>query len=140
MAGGPRFYYRPYWNEHRFLADYPTRGPFDAALIRARFLAPYPPGTLHANRGLTGRELVDALIDSRGPYVIDPDSAVLRYGGVAALSRASQRLPYMPHAQVLTPPLSLLSFASPRDRLAFSQASAAMQGGAEVLSAPYFSV
>ncbi len=133
VSSDPRFYYRPIWNEYDFLGDYPRRGPFDAAILRGRHLAPHAPGSKFANSDPTGRRLADVLLDSGGPYVVDPDTPVL-----TAAVRGAERIAAMPHAQVLPLPLSRLSFASSSDRQAFVVAAVRAQAGAQLVVAPYF--
>jgi hypothetical protein len=138
LPQGPLFFYRPQHNEHRFLEHYPRRGKFDAALIPARYLAPYSPRSKYATQlGLSGRELADSLLSSGTPFVVDPDTAVLVAVSMSALP--TERIGTMPHAQVLNLPLSPMSFAIPANRRTFAQAAAgAPQAGAAALSAPYF--
>lgn len=135
LPAGPSFYYRAEHNDHNFLEHYPRNGPFDAALLAGRYLAPYPPASKPSSWGFTGRELADALDSSGSPYVIDPDTPVL----VAPVSKLpTPRLKNMPHAQTLMLPLSRMSFVANGDRIAFAQDAAAGQRGAAALAAPYF--
>jgi hypothetical protein len=136
LARGPLFYYRPQHNDHRFLEQYPRRGPFDAAILPSRYLAPYPPGSRSDRLGFTGRELADALHSSGAPYVVDPDTPVLAAVGNSTLP--TPRIGAMPHAQVLPLPISPMSFAIDADRQAFARTAATAQVGAAALSAPYF--
>jgi hypothetical protein len=50
----PVFYFRPKYHDHKFLEHYPRRGPFDAALISGRYLAPHPKGEPERAAGLDG--------------------------------------------------------------------------------------
>jgi len=136
VGGEPFFYYRPFWNEHKFLRSYPREGLFDAALLRGRHLAPHPAGSPVAARGETGRELANALNESGGAFVVDPDTPILAAGGVGDFP--SPRIALMPHAQVLELPVSRISFANPSDRRAFVGAAVGQQAGAQVVTAPYF--
>jgi hypothetical protein len=137
LPGGPLFYYRPYWNEHNFLEDYPTREPFDAAILLARHLAPHPPGSRAHRRGQTGRALADALIASGGPFVVDPDTPVLAAVGPGT-PMPTPRVGTMAHAQVATVPVTPLSLASAPTRLTFANAAVGAQAGAAAVAAPYF--
>jgi hypothetical protein len=129
----PSFYYRPYYNEWTFLRAY--RGPLDVVLLRSRHLAPHPPGSQPAARGATGRELVDAVVGSRRPFVYDPDTAFLAAGRLADLQ---PRWRLMPAAGLLSLPLTPVSFASGSDRRTFGQVVLADQAGASQLVPPYF--
>lgn len=134
----PLFYYRPYWNEHQFLRHYPQQGLFDAAILRGRHLAPHPQGSAAARRGESGRELADALGESGAAFVVDPDTPILAAGGQGDFP--SERVALMPHAQVLGLPVSRLSFTNTADRRAFVNAAVGQQAGAQVVTAPYFTV
>lgn len=136
VGGEPFFFYRPFWNEHKFLRAYPRDGLFDAAILRGRHLAPHPVGSTAAARGESGRELANALLESGGAFVVDPDTPILAAGGPAEFP--SPRVALMPHAQVLGLPLSRISFASPTDRRSFVSAAVGQQAGAQVVTAPYF--
>jgi hypothetical protein len=52
LPGGGIFYYRAEHNDHNFLEHFPRGGPFDAALVASRYLAPYPPKSKPASWGL----------------------------------------------------------------------------------------
>jgi hypothetical protein len=136
VGGDPFFFYRPFWNEHKFLRSYPQEGLFDAAILRGRHLAPHPAGSTAAQRGESGRELANALHEASAAFVVDPDTPILAAGGSGDFP--SPRVALMPHAQVLGLPLSRISFVSPSDRRAFVGAAVAQQAGAQVVTAPYF--
>lgn len=136
VGGEPRFYYRPYHYDANFLRQYAPSNPFDAALLRGRHLAPHPAGSQAAARGESGRELADTLTDSGGAFVVDPDTPILAAG--RARDFPSARIALMPHAQVLSLPLTRLSFANATDRQAFAAAAISAQAGAQVVTAPYF--
>jgi hypothetical protein len=132
----PGFFYRPTWNEHRFLAGLPVSGPFDAALLLGRHLAPHPVGSRSHNWGWTGRELPDAVLDGGADFLVDPDTPVLTAG--TARQMPTPRVALMPHAQVLTLPISRIVLANNNDRVDFVRAALAQQAGAAMLTAPYF--
>jgi hypothetical protein len=137
LPTGAVFYYRPTYNDHRFLEDYPQRSPFDAAVIPARYLSPYSPGSRSASRGHDPRALAAALTTARAPFLVDPDTPVL-----AALAPGvdppTPRVMTMAHAQAASLPVSPLSLAQPSARTAFIQAAVATQAGAAGIAAPYF--
>jgi hypothetical protein len=136
VGGEPFFFYRPFWNEHKFLRSYPREGLFDAAILRGRHLAPHPADSSAAKRGESGRELANALHESAGAFVVDPDTPILAAGGAGDFP--SPRIALMPQAEVLPLPVSRISFTSLSDRRAFVSAVIGQQAGAQVVTAPYF--
>jgi hypothetical protein len=132
----PSFYYRPFYNEVKFLESYPRRGPFDAALLRARHLAPHPAGSRGSRGGKSGRELAEAVSRARASYVVDVDTPLL---AAAARSDLPPRAQLMAAANVLPLPLTPASFSNQQDRLTFVQVVVADQAGAAELVSPYFS-
>jgi len=69
----PEFFYRPRFYDHLFLAGYPARGRFDAALLRGEYIAPHPPGSPSAIRGWSGRKPIEeGCSRSRAGFVVDP--------------------------------------------------------------------
>jgi hypothetical protein len=137
LPAGPLFYYRPTHNDHRFLEDFPQRSQFDAAIIPARYLGPFAPGSRSALRGHDPRALATALAAARAPFVVDPDTPVLA-ALAPGVSPPTPRVPLMAHAQVASLPISPLSLAQSGARTAFVQASVTAQAGAAAIAAPYF--
>jgi hypothetical protein len=133
------FFFRPNHNDHKFLASCPSRGPFDVALLRGRYLAPHPAGSPSAVRGSNGRELIErGCLRSRVDFVVDPDSSCLAQGSRSALGRTAA----MAHAQVLDAlgglPVTPVVLAASADRRSFVAAALGVQAGARELVAPYF--
>jgi hypothetical protein len=133
---GPLFYYRPDHNDHRFLEQYVQSEPFDAAVIPARYLAPYAAGSVRAQRS-DGRELATALQAVSGPFIVDPDTPVLAHL-TATSGEPTPRLRTMPHAQAVSLPVTLLSLAAPAAIRHFVTECLVAQRGASALAAPYF--
>lgn len=130
------FYFRPEDDQWRLVRACP-REAFDAAVVQARYIAPYPEG--HARHGSEPRELADALGTSGVPWVIDLgtpclcDKKIVDADGWARLRETD-------FARLFPLPLDWAVLEDPDARNAFVDAALAFQHEVPMLSAPYLEV
>ncbi len=117
------------------LVSSPSPRPFGAAIVYARYLAPYPPD--HPRAGQTTTELVDALRIAHVNYVIDPGTPALTKRDIAIIKEGA-RLRQTPMAAAVDLPLRADDLRNRRRREHFVDETMIMQAGAAAVAAPYF--
>lgn len=100
MAPNPRIYFRPENGDAALLASFAQPAPFDAAILAARYLAPYiEPGQGDPDA------LPDALANRNLQFIVDPGTPELAMPSFEA--RASERHRQSPIAKALPLPLEI---------------------------------
>lgn len=99
MSPRPRIYFRPDNGDAAFIAALTGPAPFDAAILPARYLAPYPAGGPQSDPDA----LPDALARQHLQFIIDPGTPELMMPSF--LTRASQRHRESPIATACALPL-----------------------------------
>jgi hypothetical protein len=112
----------------------PSPRPFGAAIVSARYLAPYPPS--HPRFGQTTTALVDALGAEKISYVIDPGTPALTQSDVGT-SREGARLRQSPMVAAIQLPLRPEDLRDRSRRERFVDDTLGAQTGAAALAAPY---
>jgi hypothetical protein len=108
--------------------------PFGAAILYARYLAPYPPD--HPRAGQTTTELVDALRAAKVNYVIDPGTPALSKPDIGTVKEAA-RLRRSPMVAAIGLPLRPDDLRNRARRERFVDDTMAMQAGAAAVAPPY---
>jgi hypothetical protein len=117
------------------LVSCPSPRPFGAAIVYARYLAPYPPD--HPRAGQTTTELVDALRAAKVNYVIDPGTPALSIRNIATIKEGA-RLRASAMVNSIDLPLRADDLRNRRRRENFVDDTVGVQAGAQALAAPYF--
>jgi len=133
MANG-QIYLRPEHDQWDLIRACAARRPFDAAIVYARYIAPYPAG--HPRAGHSPTELTDALRDVEFPYVVDPGTPALAKRDVATAKEAS-RLRESPMVAALDLPLRFADLAGRGRRDQFVDDTMVAQVGADAVAPPY---
>ena len=116
------------------LVSSPSPRPFGAAIVYARYLAPYPPD--HPRAGHRTTELVDALRAAQVNYVIDPGTPALTKRDIASVKEGA-RLRQTPMAAAVDLPLRSDDLRNRRRREHLVDDTLTMQVGAAAVAAPY---
>jgi hypothetical protein len=111
----------------------PRPRPFGAAIVYARYLAPYPVG--HPRDGQTKTELVDAMRAAGISYVIDPGTPALTKLDIATVKEGA-RLRQSPMVASIDLPLRVDDLSGRRLEH-FTDDTLGIQTGADALAAPY---
>lgn len=133
MASG-QIYLRPEHEQWDLIRASAPRRPFGAAIVYARYLAPYQHGHPRAGHSPTG--LVDALREVKIPYVIDPGTPALTKSDVAT-SKEAARLRQSPMVAAIGLPLRPGDLANSARRDQFVDDTMAVQTGADAVAPPY---
>lgn len=110
--------------------------PFDGCVIRANYLAEYPPG--HRDAEVDPRELTKSLEDKKWSWALDPNSAPLAHHQAASWTRPRARNCSL--AGALSLPWSVEELSKPEARGELIDRSVAMQDGAGPLAVPYLEI
>jgi hypothetical protein len=132
MANG-QIYLRARHDELELVSS-PSPRPFGAAIVYARYLAPYPPD--HPRAGQTTTELVDALRAAQLSYVIDPGTPALTKRDIVT-AKEGVRLRQTPMAAAVDLPLRPDDLRNRQRRERFVDDTLTMQAGAAAVAAPY---
>jgi len=132
MANG-QIYLRARHDELELVSS-PSPRPFGAAILYARYLAPYPPD--HPRAGQTTTELVDTLRVAQVQYVIDPGTPALTKRDIAS-AKEGARLRQTPMVAAIELPLRGDDLRNRRRRERFVDDTLTMQAGAAAVAAPY---
>ncbi len=132
MANG-QIYLRARHDELELVSS-PSPRPFGAAIVYARYLAPYPPD--HPRAGQTTTELVDALRAANLSYVIDPGTPALTKRDIAS-AKEGARLRQTPMVAAVDLPLRPEDLRNRKRRERFVDDTLNMQTGARAVAAPY---
>jgi hypothetical protein len=108
--------------------------PFGAAILYARYLAPYPTG--HPRAGQSTSELRDALRGAKVKYVIDPGTPAFTKSDIATV-KEGERLRESAMAAAIDLPLRAEDLRNRRRRERFVDDTLGIQAGAAALAPPY---
>jgi hypothetical protein len=133
VANG-QIYLRAEHDQLELVRSCPSPRPFGAAIVYARYLAPYPPGHHRAAQSTT--ELVDALRAAKINYVIDPGTPALTKRNIATIEEGA-RLRQSPMAASINLPLSADDLRNRYRRERFVDDTLGVQTGAQARAAPY---
>lgn len=116
------------------LVSCPSPRPFGAAILYARYIAPYPDD--HPRAGQATAALVDALRAAKVRYVIDPQTPALTKRDIKTVKEGA-RLRASLMARSIDLPLESDALRSWRRRERFVDDTMAMQSGADAVAPPY---
>lgn len=133
MANG-QIYLRAEHDQLELVRSCSSPRPFGAAIVYARYLAPYPPD--HPRAGQSTTELVDALRAAKISYIIDPGTPALTKHDIAT-AKEGARLRQSPMVEAIELPLRADDLSNRRRRERFVDDTLALQAGAAALVAPY---
>jgi hypothetical protein len=133
VASG-QIYLRAEHEQIELVRSCPSPRPFGAAILYARYLAPYPRDHPRADQSTT--ELRDALRAAKIKYVIDPGTPALTKANIAT-AKEGERLRASAMAAAIDLPLRAEDLRSRRRRERFVDDTLGLQAGAAALASPY---
>lgn len=131
VSSQPRLYFRPENGDAAFIASLAGPAPFDAAILAARYLAPYPPGGPQGDP----EALPEALARRQLQFIVDPGTPELVMPSFAA--RASERHRESPIASALPLPLTAAALRDQGGRAYLLEIVLSTQTRAAALVPPY---
>jgi hypothetical protein len=136
MAPRGLFYVRLAHEDWDFVDEIGESPPFDAAIVRASYLAPYPEG--HPRVGEPADRLTEALGRHRIDWGLDPATAA--HGHRRAADWTRPRASNCPLARTLPLPLTAARLSDPSSAEALVEAAAELQLDSRAMAAPYLEV
>lgn len=127
-----QFYVRLEHDQWRFARE--RARAYDAAIIPARYCAPYP--VTHPSAGQDHLRLATAVTEARRPLVVEPDTAPMLATGIARYDSAA-RLRATAAASVVELPLTVEQLRSAQRRDVFVDASMQDQRLARAVAPPH---
>ena len=137
MARG-NLYLRAEHEDWDFIRAVAASPPFDAAIVREKYIAPYPKGHARERQGKDPEELLHALRDADVPWSLDPDSD--RFADPKAKRLLAGRAAMSKLARAIDLPWEVSVFENPAYAEQVVEACLGLQLTSQVATAPYIEV